>query len=62
MASAINNLITNPQRMASMHSACLTAALELNWEVEGEKLLGAYTRLPIMKNIPVKRSTSPTNS
>jgi glycosyltransferase involved in cell wall biosynthesis len=45
MAAAMNNLITDQTHLLKMRTACQMAAKELNWEVEGKKLITAYSKL-----------------
>jgi len=47
MAQAINSLAADSGTLKSMRGACARAAEELNWEVEGKKLLAAYRNLSV---------------
>lgn len=42
MAQPIVRLLTDDELRAGMRGACLKARAELNWQVEGRKLLAAY--------------------
>lgn len=45
MGAAIQGLLSEPNRLEQMRSACVKASSVLNWEAENRKLLGAYARL-----------------
>ncbi|MGF6555121.1 glycosyltransferase involved in cell wall biosynthesis [Pseudomonas sp. S30_BP2TU TE3576] len=45
IASAVNQLFSDPQKLASLKTGAMKAREEINWEVEGAKLLGIYQRV-----------------
>jgi glycosyltransferase involved in cell wall biosynthesis len=44
IATAINELLNNPEKLMTMRAGCRKAAAIINWENEGNKLLKAYQR------------------
>lgn len=46
IAHVVNAIFSNPEQLEALRAGAGVAREFINWEVEGEKLLGIYQRLP----------------